>query len=460
MISSSICFITNFSKTYFFHAIAEELKKNRAECHWICCNQKLYQFLLKHYPKSNILYINRESAQESNAVLGDFKINELVYGDRVLRHAKKEGQLFLQNIQQPIYNFIKEKQIHHVFGELTWAHEVLIHRMLKGRKELNCRFFNPHVVRIPNQRFAFFEDEAQSKIYEIGRSNVHYDQMLEVVKPDYLKINDQRLQKANSIWGRLDRVKRFLTNENIDSKDPTLISNTKIRFAQQSREELNKELYKSVHRANFEDFKNQPFIFIGLHKQPEASVDVFGRYVEDQSQNIQNIWRVLPPRWNLLIKEHSNAIGDRKPQFYTDLMALPNVHFIDEKTDSYRLIRAAQLVVTITGTIAFEAALMQIPALTFAPTFFNRLSYCRQITTQQLNQCSSLTKLIHELEENEDNRLAFSNYLIKHSFEGFFSDPVSNPSIMNPENVEKVSNAFLHLLTTQKVSLPLQHKID
>jgi len=241
----------------------------------------------------------------------------------------------------------------------------------------------------------------------------------------------------------------------MDRKDPTHLSNTKARLSTRSKEEWYRETYKSIKRKPFEAFKNQKFVFIGLHKQPEASVDVFGRYVEDQHQNICNIWRVLPPGWQLLIKEHSNAIGDRGPQFYNSLTSLPDVHFVHESTDSYQLIRAAQLVVTITGTIAYEAALMQIPALTFAPTFFNRLNYCRQITVGELNQCPSLKDLIEELKEQEDNRLDFSNYLFSHSFPGIFSDPQSNPAILNDDNVLTVSHAFLQVIKDlEKKSTP------
>lgn len=458
--NSSICFVANFSKTFFFHEIAQELVKHDVSIYWVCCNLKLYDFLLEHYSDENIFFFNRNASVRHEVPLDDFKINELLYGDRVLCHDKAEGKNLLTNIQRPIYNFIKEHQIRFIFGELTWAHEVLIYRIAKKRKELNCRFLNPHVVRIPSDRFAFFVDESQAQLLELAEPKTAFSEIIKVKKPDYLKINDQRLKTASSIWGRLDRIKRLITNENIDKKDPTHLSNTKARLSTRSKEEWYRETYKAIDRKDFEIFKNQKFVFIGLHKQPEASVDVFGRYVEDQYQNICNIWRVLPPGWQLLIKEHSNAIGDRGPQFYKSLAALPDVHFVHESTDSYQLIRAAQLVVTITGTIAYEAALMQIPALTFAPTFFNKINYCRQITVGELNQCSSLEDIAEELKEQEDNRLHFSNYLFNHSFPGTFSDPKSNPAILNEDNVVTVSNAFLKIIESVEKKISPKYSIQ
>jgi len=442
-----ICFLANFSKTYFFHEIVSELSKQYAvQVFWIVTNSTLFDFLKNHYPAAQLLLINKDQLNSASEAVGDYKINELIYGDRVLRHDKLEGQKWLTAIQHPIYNFIQQQKIQYIFGEITWAHEVLIHRMCRQNSELNCVFLNPHVVRLPNDRFAFFEDERQSVIYKPDRPEKFFDQILKVKKPDYLHINDRRLKKANSISGRVDRIRRFLTNENIDKKDPTILANGKARFRTRSLEEFYKETYKLIKREPFEKFKEQPYIFVGLHKQPEASVDVFGRYAEDQYQNIVNIWRVLPPGWKLLVKEHTNAIGDRKPSFYNDLAALPNVHFVDEQTDSYQLIRGAKAVVTITGTIALEAALMEVPALTFAPVFFNQLNSCHHLTLSDLSSCSSIIDLIKEIRSRQDNRLTFTNFLLNHSFVGTFSDPVSNENILEPKNIKNITKAFAQVL--------------
>ncbi|MEM1318606.1 MAG: hypothetical protein AAGG75_00050 [Bacteroidota bacterium] len=447
------CFIANFSKTYFFHAIAQKLQERGRQIYWITTNRRLYDFLCEHYDKKVILLINWDHLGKDQPAVGDYQLHELLYGDRVLRYSKEEGLRWLCNIQRPLYDFFATHQIEVTFGELTWAHEILIHRMLRKEEALKGRFLNPHVVRIPNRRFAFFEDERQSVIYTGQWPRQRYQEVLEVKKPDYLRINDKRLKRANSLMGRLDRVKRLVTNENMDKKDPTLLNHIGLRLKTRSQEELYKETYRTIQREVLEDFDGEPYVFLGLHKQPEASVDVFGRYYEDQFQNIQNIWRILPLGWKLLVKEHTNAIGDRQPAFYRRLQQLPNVHFVQEQTDAYRLIRGAELVVTITGTIAYEAALMGIPALTFAPVFFNRLHGCRQLTLQMISELDDLRTLIEELRAEGDNRLEFTNYLLNNSFDGLFSDPISNQAILDPKNVEQVSEAFEHVLQQQTVAL-------
>ncbi|MEM6964286.1 MAG: hypothetical protein AAF573_05940 [Bacteroidota bacterium] len=450
---NSICFVANYSKTYLFHEIAQALQANGENICWITVNSKLYDFLKKEYGADKVLLINRDHINEPNSEVDEFKIKELVFGDRVLRYDAQSGLQFLTNIQQPIYNFLKKHDVRLAFGEITWAHEILIHRMMTKRKELNAQFLNPHVVRLPNRRWAFFTDERQSKILEVAEAQPEVP-IIEVKKPFYLKMNDKRLKKSNSFRGRLDRIKRWITNENIDKKDPTNITHGKTRLVLRTQEEFNKEIYRMVKRINFEVIKDVPYVFVGLHKQPEASVDVFGRYYEDQFVNICNLWRALPTGWQILVKEHTNAIGDRDLSFYNKLQEMPGIHFVHESTDSYSLISNAQLVATITGTIAYEAALMQVPAITFAPTFFNGINYCEQVELPALSACASLRDIAERLKNQVDNRKAFSSFVMANSFEGLLVDPISMPRVMDAANVNLLSQAFLQTVRRQ-IQIPI-----
>ncbi len=442
---TNVCFIANYSFTYLFHHIAETLAQENIKTHWIVNNKNLYDFLKSNYDESSILYISRDDFKATDVEpLDDYKLNELIYGDRVLRHEPQNGLNFLTNIQRPIYDFLKKHNTEMVMGELTWAHEVLIHRMCKRRTELNCTFLNPHVVRIPDNRFAFFTDERQSVLFEVNKEE-YCDTPIEAKKPDYLKINDKTIKKGSSLAGRIKRASKFFTNENIEPLDPTLIVNQNKRFEICTREEINRVRYKSIERVPFDKDTTGPYIFLGLHKQPESTVDIFGRYYEDQLQNIKNIWRALPQGWKLLVKEHTNAIGDRTPDWYKTIQALPGVELVIETTNSYELIQNAELVATITGTVAYEAALMGVPSITFAPVFFNKVNTCRQITLEDLSN-SSLDEIAADLKGQEDNRLKFSNYLLQNSFIGKFYDPQTTGISLSPENVEDVSAAVAFVI--------------
>jgi hypothetical protein len=442
---STVCFVANFYKTYLFHEIAQKLIKNGVSICWIVTKEDQYTFLKQHYATEQVLYISRLDVNKPNPIVDEFKLNELIYGDRVWKHEVGNGLKFLTNIQEPLYEFLRTNRVRFVIGEITWAHELLIQRIVKKRKELNCLYLDCSLVRIPNNRIAFFTDESQGEMLEFDGKDTATE-VIKLEKPSYLKLNDKIVNKSKSLAGRLGRVKRFISGENIGLNDPNVIINKAIRFRVNSKEEYNKNTYNKVERVDFENVENDPYVFIGFHKQPESSIDVSGRYYEDQHVNIINLWRMLPSGWKILVKEHTNAIGDRSYSFYKKLLSYPGIVMVNEATDSKRIIEKSRLVATVTGTIAYEAALMKVPAITFAKTYFNRINYCRQVTIPDLLKYNSLADLCDELRNQEDNRLEFSQYLMKNTFDGYISDYVTDATVMDDANIEKLAGVFMKLI--------------
>jgi hypothetical protein len=271
-------------------------------------------------------------------------------------------------------------------------------------------------------------------------------EIIKIEKPSYLKINDKIVKKNKSFIGRLNRLKRFITGENIEANDPNVITHLSTRLKVVLQEEINKTLYYRTKRITFEDLQHDVFIFVGFHKQPEASIDVSGRYYEDQALNVVNLWRLLPPGWKIILKEHTNAIGDRSFAFYKRLISLPGVFLVNENTDSKLLIEKSVLVATVTGTIAYEAALMKKPAITFSRVFFNRINCCRFVTIESLSSYDTLAKLVDELNSEIDNRHEFSDYLMKNTFSGYITDPTTDPTVLEEENLQNVWKAFHELI--------------
>ena len=162
-----ICFLCNFDKTPLFMALAPILQNSGVEVFWIVFKNSQYKELVQHFPENTILYLNRSYAQKGNTPIGSFKLNEIIYGDRILKHEPGFGYKFLNNIQKPIYDFIKNNKIGLVFGEPTQGYELLICRMCKTLPELNCIYIASLLCRIPDNRFFFFTDEKLSEVLEI-----------------------------------------------------------------------------------------------------------------------------------------------------------------------------------------------------------------------------------------------------------------------------------------------------
>ena len=167
----NICFVCNFDKTPVFIEMAKAIETKGVNVFWIVQKKSQYKELLLSFPDEKILLIDRSYSKKSEAPVGNFKINEIIYGDRIMRHEPSFAYNFLINIQRPIYRFIKNNKIGVLFGEITQSYEVLLSRMCIKCKELNCDYISTMVARIPDGRLMFFKDEKLTEIVEMQTNN-------------------------------------------------------------------------------------------------------------------------------------------------------------------------------------------------------------------------------------------------------------------------------------------------
>ncbi len=213
--------------------------------------------------------------------------------------------------------------------------------MCLNETDLDCRYLKPHTIRIPNQRFAFFEDEFESRFYEVA-SGEEKEWDFELKKPDYFHLNDQKNKLSTRLIGIFRNVALALSPQKHDREDPTQRLSRIRFFSTKLLSEFNYYVYTFFVKTRSINDLPQRFWVYYLHKQPEASIDVVGRYFEDQYANILRLARMLPDDCHLLVKEHSNAVGDRPYRFYQRVKELNRVDLIDEKADSLVLIDQAE----------------------------------------------------------------------------------------------------------------------
>lgn len=118
-------------------------------------------------------------------------------------------------------------------------------------------------------------------------------------------------------------------------------------------------------------YLTEDYFYFPLHVEPEASTMVFADKLTNQLVIIEQIAKSMPVGYKLLVKEHIPMLGLRPRGFYERIRNIPDVHLITPFADNFSLIKNAQLVVTITGTAAWEAMLLGRPALVMGPTQFN-----------------------------------------------------------------------------------------
>ncbi len=442
----NICFVANFHKTFFFEKIASKLKKKGYNVYWICFDNSIYSHLLIEYSSDNILKLSRDFIK--NEPIYDFKLNELVYGDRFLKHDPKFGYDFLSSIQSPLYSFIDKNDLNFIFGEITHAHEILISRITLIFKELKSVYLHPQSVRIPDKRFFFLENEFQNKVYKDKVINSNWREeynLIKAKKPRRVKQVDKDVKRELSFKGKFKRLLRFFSQENIISDSPSQIKNRFKRSKLAIIEEFNKLSYNFIRRENIDYVKDKKFVLYTLHMQPEASVDVVGVYYDNQLINIYNIFRVIPSDWYIVIKEHSNAIGNRNYKFFRDFKKLHNSCIINEYTDSHELIKLSQAVFSVSGTIAYEAALMNKKAFVFSDIFFTKLKNCTRVTLEKFREIDNINDLFIFSEEMNNQKMTieeFSEFIYKISLNGIVDAPLNSSDWNDEDNIDIVADSF------------------
>ena len=99
--------------------------------------------------------------------------------------------------------------------------------------------------------------------------------------------------------------------------------------------------------------------------QPESSIDVFAHFFSNQARVIELIARSLPPTHSLLIKLHKSDTLNYSSESLAKYSGFPGVELVSQHADTLSFIQQADLIFSIQGTIALEAALLGRPVIVF-----------------------------------------------------------------------------------------------
>lgn len=161
-------------------------------------------------------------------------------------------------------------------------------------------------------------------------------------------------------------------------------------------------LTKHYDRLSISPDLGKEFFYFPLHFQPEATTNPLGSIFQNQFIAIKSIQQSLPDNILLYVKEHpaywkSNLIEGmhtvRSKKFYNEIYNLKNVRIIKANSNPYELIIKSLGVVTITGTVAFEAFGFNKPAIVFGNYFYSQFANAIQPSNLHDLTCE-LKKLI------------------------------------------------------------------
>ncbi|WP_022850398.1 hypothetical protein [Limisalsivibrio acetivorans] len=417
-------FLVSYLRTKTFHGISRYLD---ADIYWISTGDPYWIEWLKEegVPASRILDLSGDYPEPDMDALAELEINTpftaagIIMSDRILSTKTRDvSYAYLCGAYKRVKDFITENEIRALFGESTWAAELAASAAAEA---CGAVYLTPATTRIPNGRFTFFKGPLQERLFfddeltsdDLKEGEEFYREFCEHrPKPDYSSTRrDFRLLS----WSNIAKLMKHLNYEfRFGGRDMTRPSLNMLFETKIFRRNNAKRFRRMRLKTDLSVLDGLKYAVYFLHVQPEASIDVLGAYHSDQFALISDIARSLPSDMVLVVKEHPQGVGDRVREFYNALIGMPNVILVHPESDSYELISGAERVYTVTGTVAYQAGLMGIPAVTFSDMFFNKLP--------MVERCRCREDLINFTPVKGGNSpekcSAFLARIIKNSFEG------------------------------------------
>jgi hypothetical protein len=460
----NIVFVSLFGLTELYWNIARRLTTADFHIFWITTNEFWTRFLVLNgvarnailqliYDPSDFLdhpaadSIQREIARcESRC---DLTINQVLLMDRFLNEKPRPSiNDYIYLYYRDIKRFLKDNDISCVFAEPTNTNDLVAYMVCR---ELGIAYLSPRDMRYPLRRMVFFDGYRQDKIHPRPNAGDKIDgrNLIETFihrkpAPYYFeKLNGKRViypgKIARSATRRL-RMKNIVSGRSLTHYD----ARGRIRLT--ATRAVNSFYMKHVCEYADLDKLEGRLAFYPLHVQPENSIDVLGSYVSDQLKLIKDIRRALPFDVTLVVKEHPNFLGMKSRRFFRDLKNIPNVELIRHDVSTFDIYNRVSLVLTVSGTAAYEAGLLGLPAITFSPMYFGGLSSITHCADPSRLK-DQIVQLLDEFTRDFEADAAFMESLAAQSYDAYWTDPLFDPGVLEEENVEKLTQAFITLLS-------------
>ena len=447
-----IAFIVSGYKTPLFFKVAKIIEeKHGIKSLWISPNREWADWLIEQGTgKDSILDISCHWDKKTGSTIGKeiltslekslpYNISTIINIDRNLRDKTPEyANNYLEVLAEKSYAFLENQNITKIFSEQTWAFDIIPDYTAEF---LGAESLAPCRVRVPSDHFCFIKGALHDRMFiNNNKSDVqeHAKELLHEfrnkdIKPFYFLGNN----KLPSL--KIDYIKKAIKHLNW-SNDETK-NTTKKLISMRLKEYINSRSIKhEISNWATTPSKNK-YVLLTLHKQPEASVDLFDHYNSNQLELATRIANALPMHYTLMIKEHSNAIGDRGAKWFKKLNKVKNITLVNPYIPIRPFIENSEVVISVSGTVCLETGLLGKKAICTANVYFNdilSLSDCsvKEIAKHAKNGFTD----IHA--PTEEKILNYLNSVLKNSFKGVISDIKSIPNIVEEPNLSNVVKGF------------------
>jgi len=313
------------------------------------------------------------------------RIHSIILMDRLLRRMPHDFALrYLAAVQEQVTRFLLDNRITCVSSGRDTALQLLTMLICKQQGiGWGCVTY----TKLPVERFALSPSHVPTRFYPIREvTEADVAEARTFLEAFHAKQLAPIIERSAGSWMQVLRWLPRHLRLGLAALADGLGADRGNRFARRPLSDLlrmyaakKRNLFYVNHVLRYPPRGNRPFALIGLHRQPESSVDVVGAYYSDQVGLIGQIARSLPLTHDLYVKVHHSDIDGQPPSFYRELQGIPGVKLVEPLAPIRRLVAEADLIVTNTGATGYEAGLMGKPVIAFADVFWTGLPtvhYC------------------------------------------------------------------------------------
>ncbi len=211
------------------------------------------------------------------------------------------------------------------------------------------------------------------------------------------------------------------------------------RYSLRKLFEKNRQLILSK-EVNIED---EPFVYFGLHLQPEKTTSSWGGKYCDQLLAIESLSGALPKGWKIYVKENpKQGFFMRGEWFYKRLALIPNVEVVPDETSTYYLLDKCKLAATITGTLGWESITGGKPVVVFGwgtwyKTFPGVYMFNEKLDLEELSKVTVNIKDINKHWNNLSKKMGEGVIYNKGGDKGYSAIVADYTTEKNIENIKQ-----------------------
>jgi hypothetical protein len=203
-------------------------------------------------------------------------------------------------------------------------------------------------------------------------------------------------------------------------------------------ESLADERKKLLECSNFK-------VLYPMQMQPEANIDVWGRSHRDQEKTIEELLTNTSEETIIVVKPNPKSKYELTDSLLNLIRENKRIIPVNHCVTMDYVLPRINLVVTVTGTIAIECILGNIPVVTLTKTINNNSGNCLF-----KSDLSDISQMIMDVRNGRfptnsvEEKIAFLNMLNKTSYKG-----MPYETYLDPENLSACLNAFEDVLSKQ-----------